>query len=184
MPELPIVAEISNWGAFFLGAVLIAVAIAMVPMAWLLDGPRRIASLAFALVPLALGLINAGRDIGWQLRIDQTGIALRAPFEPFWQSGEIAWADLTAVKIVNYGNRGPHYVLSIRGQRGAELLLASAAHMPPQFIAQLQAVVARLAPQVAGIETLARDFQYARENSSSVIYNSYTVRDGRGVLLR
>ena len=184
MPELPIVAEIHNWGAFILGAALIVAAAACVPVAWRLPGRKRIAGFAGLLIPLVLGLVPILRDIGWQLRIDQTGIALRAPFEPFWPSGEIAWPDLTAVDIVDYGYRGPHHVLSIRGQRGVELRLASAAHMPPQFIAQLQAVVARFAPQVTGIKDLDRQFQYAREHSDAVIYNSYSVRDGRGVLLR
>ena len=185
MPELPIVAEISNWGMFILGAALIAVAVASVPVAWRLPGRKRLAGFAGLLIPLVLGLIPLLRDIGWQLRIDQNGIALHGPLEPFWQSGEIAWPDLTDVSIVTYGNRGPHYVLSIRGQRGVELLIASAAHMPPQFIAQLQAVVARFAPQVTGIKDLDRRFQYAREHSDGdVIYNSYSVRDGRGVRLR
>ena len=65
-----------------------------------------------------------------------------------------------------------------------ELLIASADRIPPQFVAQLQAVVAKLAPQVTDIQTLNRQVQYAREHSDALIGNSYSVRDGRGVLLR
>jgi hypothetical protein len=185
VPELPIVAEVSNWGAFILGAMLIVGAVAVVRAAWRLDSLKRIAGLAGSLIPLVLGLVLTLQNVGWQLRIDQKGIALRAPFDPLWPSGEIGWPDVTAVDIMTHWYRdAPYYILRIRGQRGVELLIASADQIPPQFIAQLQAVVAKLAPQVTDIKELDREFQYAREHSSSVIYNSYAVRDGRGVLLR
>lgn len=184
MPELPIVAEVSNWGAFILGAMLIVGAVAVVRVAWRLDSLKRIAGFAGALIPLVLGLVLTLQNVGWQLRIDQKGIALRAPFDPLWPSGEIGWPDVTAVDIVSHLYRDAHYILRIRGQRDVELLIASADQMPPQFVAQLQAVVAKLAPQVTNIKELDRQFQYAREHSTSVIANSYSVRDGRGVLLR
>jgi hypothetical protein len=184
VPELPIVAEVTNWGAIIMGAILIVTSMALVRVAWRLDNQKRIKGVAFALIPLALGLIPALRDIGWQLRIDQNGIAVRAPFDLFMPSGEIAWPDVTAVDIVTHWQRGAYYRLRIRGQHGAELLIHGAGRMPPQFVGQLQAVVARLAPQVTGIKNLDRQFQDARENSTWGTLYSYSVRDGRGVLLR
>ena len=106
MPELPIVAEASNWGAFILGAVQLIVAVAVVRVTWRLDSVRRIVGFAFALILLVPGLILTLQNIGWQLRIDQKGIALRAPFDPLWPSGEIAWPDVTTVDIVNRSFRG------------------------------------------------------------------------------
>ena len=184
MPELPIVAEVYNWPSYILGAILLVIAIAMAWFAWQrLKGHKRVAGFVSVLIPLVLGLILIGRDIGWQLRIDQNGIALRAPFEPLWPSGEIAWSNVTAVEIVTHGNRSPLYGLNIRGQRGVELIIHDAGQLPPQFIALLQTVVAGFAPHVTDIKELDQQFQYAREHSTSLIY-FYSVRDGRGVLLR
>ena len=186
MPELPIVVEASNWGGFILGAMLIAATMALVRVAWRSKSPKQLAAgFAAAVITLVLGLVLTLQNIGWQLRIDQKGIVLRTPFDPFWPSGEIAWPDVTAVDVVNrIGRGGPHYVLRIRGLRGVELLIASADRMTPPFVARLQAILARLAPQVTGVQELDGQFQYAREHSISLIGNSYSVRDGRGVLLR
>ena len=182
MPELPIIVVASNWFFVILGAILIVVSMALVQRTRRSKSP--VMGIAFLAGMFLLGLHLALQDIGWQLRIDQKGIAVSAPFDPFWPRGEIAWPDVTAVDVVNRPYRDAHYYLRIRGQRGAELLIASADRLPPQFVAQLQAVVTKLAPQVTDVQELDGQFRYAREHSTSLIANSYSVRDGRGVLLR
>ena len=48
---------------------------------------------AATLVAFLLGLELILQNLGWELRIDDKGIELHAPFDVMRPSGEVAWAD-------------------------------------------------------------------------------------------
>jgi hypothetical protein len=183
--ELPIVVETSAWVSVIFGTLLILISLALAQAArWAQDINGMLGGAAGALVTFALGLALVLQNLGWQLRVDDKGIALHAPFDALRPGGEIAWVDMTSVDVVNRPYRGNSFFLRVRGRAGAEILVATADRLPPRFGVALQKVVAERAPQVPDVNELAGQFTWARQNSSSLIANSYSARDGRGNPLR
>jgi hypothetical protein len=183
--ELPIVVETSAWASVIFGVVLILVSVALTQAArWAQDVNGMLGGAVGALVTFVLGLALMLQSLGWQLRVDDKGIALHAPFDVLRPGGEIAWADMTSLEVVNRPYRGNSFFLRVRGRSGAEILVANADRLPPRFGVALQKVVAERAAQVPDIKELAGQFEWARQTSWSVITSSYSARDGRGNPLR
>lgn len=185
MTELPIVVETSAWASVIFGVVLILVSLALTQAArWAQDINGMLAGAAGALMTFVLGSALVLQNLGWQLRVDDKGIVLHAPFDALRPGGEIAWADMISVEVVNRPYRGNSFFLRVRGRAGAEILVANADRLPAQFGVALQKVVAERAPQVPDVKELAGQFEWARQTSWSVITSSYSARDGRGNPLR
>lgn len=185
MTELPIIVETSAWAIMLFGVMLLAVTFLLVQNARWSDEPKTVVgSIIGALVTGALGLALIVQHLGWELRVDDKGIVLHAPFDPMHPGGAIAWADMESVAVIDRPYRGSSYYLRIRGRRVADIMVTNADRLPPQFVAALQKTVAERAPQVHNPGYLGEEFDYARRNSSSMLANSYSARDGRGNPLR
>ena len=185
MAELPIVVETYPWLSVSFGALIILVGLALgrAVVASLRAGdvtPAIMISGGAALFALGLGLSLALRDIHWQFRLDENGVALRAPFDYVVPSGAIAWADLTSVHVSYGGSRGTSYKLHFIGRDGTHITLANADGLPVRFDRLLQALVAERAPQVKDAREIAGELIGARANSGPSISNGYWVRYGSG----
>jgi hypothetical protein len=184
MTELPIVVETSDWPQTVFGVILLGISFL------LLQGMRSADNLNGAvkaglgmLLCFGLGLALLVQHLGWQLRVDEKGIALRAPFDVLYPGGQIAWPDITSVEVFDQAYRGPAYFLRVRGRDGAEVLVANPGMLPQEFAVALQKTIAERAPQVADTNDLLGQLEPARRNTG-LLHSTFSARDGRGNALR
>jgi hypothetical protein len=180
MPELPIMLDVRDWPGILMGACCLVAALVTVYRA------RRASeitarSVIGGLAVAGLGVLLLVQPLGWELRVDDAGIALSAPFDLLYRSGKVAWADMTAVEFIDRPSRGgSNYFLRISGRDGTELLVAAAETLPPPFAVALQKVVAARAPQLTGVGDLAGQLAFVRQNTHDVLARTYSAQDGRG----
>jgi hypothetical protein len=181
--ELPIVLETSLWPSAIFG---IAMLVAAFLMARALRRANTVTVVSGAagtllmLLALVGGLALTLQNVSWQLRLDNSGIALRAPFDVLRPGGDIAWPDLTSVEVVSHVYRGISYQLRVRGKGGQEIVVASADRIPKPFFSVLRKVIAERAPQVGHVDDFADAFPSEPGIFDGLFANRYWATDSRG----
>ncbi len=188
MTELPIVVEKSAWLSLVFGGLIIGSAFYLMRAA-ILKRNENAAAAVFAIVTafplLAFGSAVALQPIDWQLRFEERGIVLHAPFD-LWRPGdEIAWSDVESVVITpGYSYRSQVFHLIVEGKNGKRITVASADTLPPNFGPLLQKIVLERAPQAKNAREIAQQAQDARSQSYAILAVSYRIRDAHGEWLR
>ena len=196
MPELPMVLEAIDWQEVMVGAAVVAFGVVVhasgrralhmfnsgqrprmdpqdIPFTWF-----------GGLLVGALGLAMLVDGFGWELRVDQNGIALSAPLEITHRGGSVAWTDMRSLDVSQYANLKSSYGLYVNARETRGLMIGSADMLPRQFGEALQKVVAARAPQVTGGDDLVSRIEWARRNSHDLVSVTYSGHDGRGHPLR
>jgi hypothetical protein len=185
--ELPIVVETTPWLSVGFGVILILVSLALVRGVFTSSGTDQvsgpIACLLLALFAFGLGISLAVQHLNWQLRLEEKGVILHAPFDYLRPSGEIGWSEITSVYVSEAAYRGSSFKLHIRGKPGTEIIVVSMDRMPAQFGILLQKLVAERAPQAEGSRGIGEQLDNARRHPVFLAVG-YSVRNGRGELLR
>ena len=184
MIELPLVLVTNAWSGMVFGAICLVASLVAARTAWRSDGTKRLHAAIATLMIIGLGVLLLVQHLGWELQVDEIGIALRAPFDPVWRGGQVAWVEMTSVDIFDQPDRGHNFVLRVSGRDGLGFMVSNADKLPPAFVAALQKTVAERAPQVTDVKDLVGHFNYARQNSDSLISDSYSAHDGRGNALQ
>jgi len=153
-------------GGIWLGARLLAI---IRREGW---KPAGVAALALALVSLGGEVLLCIRHVGWQLRVDDEGITLRAPFDLQNPSRQIIWADLETVRFSAAGYRGPARQLHLVARNGREIVLLNAGKLPAK---QLQEAIARYAGSTRGVPEMLESLDETSRSTSSSLSNGYHV---------
>ena len=128
------------------------------------------------LVTLGVGLVLILRDVVWQLRLDETGIVLHAPFDLQHHSGRIIWTDLASARVVIRRHRMDDiYELSFTGADHTVIALWNA-DRAEQF--------GRDNAEASGLAAPVVQLTYVRRNAQAALAPSYRARDGHGEPLR
>ncbi|MBI3708639.1 MAG: hypothetical protein HY246_13325 [Proteobacteria bacterium] len=94
----------------------------VVPVAllyWRLSGRM----LALGALLMTAFLSTAAQEATWSARLTAREIAVSAPLSWKYESGAIAWSDVTAVAIVRSGMRFPSYSLHVVARTGRDVTL-------------------------------------------------------------
>jgi hypothetical protein len=184
--ELPIIVEVSPWIGLIFGAGVITLALRL---AWNVIRSVRTGDMSAmtarqgvaVLVTLGVGLVLILRDVVWQLRLDETGIVLHAPFDLQHHSGQIVWTGLVSAHVV-IRRRGSSdiYELSFTGVDGTVIALWNADRLPEQFGLALQALIVERAPRATDGRNIAGQLADVRRNAQAALAPSYRARDGHG----
>ncbi len=190
MTQLPIIVEVSPWIGLIFGAGVIALALRL---AWNVIRSARAGGMSAmtarqgvtVLVTLGVGLVLILRDVVWQLRLDETGVVLHAPFDLQHRSGRIAWTDLVSAHVV-IRRRGSSdiYELGFTGADGTVIALWNADRLPEQLGPALQALIIARAPRATDGRDIAGQLAYVRRNAQAALAPGYRARDGHGEPLR
>jgi hypothetical protein len=189
--ELPIIVETSVWLSLTFGIILIlaSLLVARGGVSTLQSEaapsvPSIVGLGVVALVAFGLGASLALQNVGWQFRLDDKGVALRAPFDYMHPGGEIAWSEIASVSVVAGGNRGPSFKLRFVSKGGTEIAVGTADRLPVQFGPLLQKLVTERAPQAKYGAEIAAQIANAQAEMGLNIAAGYWARNGRGELLR
>lgn len=188
---LPVVLQIDAWQGFVFGLICVAVAIWAIRMAmrsYRSNGPTggTIAGGALAMALIVLGTGIGLRHVGWRLRLDETGIALKAPLDVLMPSSRIAWADIASVRLVERSYRGGiSYRLNIAGIDGTAIELANADHLPKQFAAVFAELIATRMPSDRRERIRFADFDTSQiqPHGWAIGDHGYTAHDGAGATI-
>jgi hypothetical protein len=185
--ELPIIVEASAWRSILFGACFVIAALYLLRHAKQAKEAKVFyGSIVTALAFFAFGMVFVLQHVRWELRVDDNGIALRAPFDVWGGTGAIGWSEMAAVKIVTRTGKGgsKYYLLHVDGPGGALIEVTDVGRLPRQFVVELQKIVAARAPQAKDMGRLVDDFEVAVRNGDELLGPSYSAHGGRGQLLQ
>jgi hypothetical protein len=186
MTELPVVIEAGLWLNVVFGAILIAVG-GLIGRAIIVKGSSApisaVASGVFLCVAaLGLGVAILVQNIDWQLRLENRGVVLRAPFDLLRPSAEIAWSNIDQISVSarrSYRNTLT-FDLIVNAKTGTRIDIVNAEEFPVAFGPLMQKIVTERAPQAKGHDKLADEFAYARAHASVTITAPYSARNAHG----
>jgi hypothetical protein len=190
MAELPIIVDVNPWPMTLFG--VFAVAVSLYLLLRLLRSARvggfttaKIGTSVMVITLFGLGVALSLANVTWQFRIDEHGMALRAPFDILRPGGEVAWRDVASIDLSTNSYRGgPSYKLHIRGRDGTEITLLNVDRLPAQFARVFTALLSERAPQARRSQYLIDEFDAARNDSHGFLSGGYTVHGGTGTVLR
>ncbi|HTR87917.1 MAG TPA: hypothetical protein VMI56_25775 [Reyranella sp.] len=131
-----------------------------------------------------LGTMLFLQPVGWQLRFDQQGIALRAPFDLFADRGAIPWNDLKDIRFGMSSGRSSSPILKFVDGSGTVLTLQCLDGVPDGFWPAMAAVVEAKATNFRfkkdKEDWLASARGNAQPSPGQIFGWTYTAHDGEG----